>query len=370
MSWAASAWAKEQGRTAGKAMPPALRYLLVCVADRTNDDTLYTWASPKCLAEDVGSSVDSIKEGLRRLEAMGLLARVRRLKPDGSHDTSLLILLRDEACRAKAAELGWTAPASGDEGREPDEPQDVGGVGGNGPPPYESRGWGETDPHGGGKSTPTHIDEPEKGTYSPLPPSRVSPPAAPSADRPLGVVPAGIGPARALPDGYDPDPAGADAFLAAWRAETQLASAADVPEVVRRLWRRLDAADRRRARADLGAWCRQMQRERRSLGSATRYLRDKAWQTLDHIRAGRKEGTAAPTIFVREGSPEWDAWARHEARHGRVLRAIPSKHEAGRGWWMPTLWPPRADEGGAGPDPPAAVPGEGEDEVARLLARG
>jgi hypothetical protein len=358
VSWAASAWAKQAGRQAGKAMSPALRYLLVCVADRTNDDTGYTFASPRCLAEDVGNTVDSIKAGLRRLEEMGYLARVRRLKPDGSHDTSLIILLRDDEARARAAALGWSrpehaAPADGDDGAESDgDPQDMGGWGKMDPTPQKT-GVGENEPPGWGKMDPHPIDEPEKLTHTPQPPSRDAREAVPAGHQPLGLVPSSQ-PAAPLPAGYDPDLAGADAFLAAWQPKT----AADMPAVVHRLWSRLSAEDRRLALARLGDWRAQMEREGRRIGTATRYLRNRAWQVLDVIRAGRRDGTAAPVFWVRRGTPEWEAWERHEARHGRRLVAFPSKHETGEGRHMPSLWPPR--DGHAGAAAAGAIPDAAE----------
>jgi hypothetical protein len=351
MSWEVAGWSMKAVRTAGPAMPAMLRWLLVCIADRTNRDTGYTYVSPRRLAEDHGSSVGFVKDGLRRLEALGFIARVKRLKADGSHDTSLLIVLDSDEAHARAAALGWTKPAPSDGASEAeeggaggeDEAQDVEGWVTTDPTPA-GEGVGHHGPQGGSPQTPPSIDEPGIEPESPQPPSRARRPAEPSTDRPPGIVPAVL-PAGPLPDGYDPDPAGANAFLATWRS-TIRASSADVPEVIRRTWKGLSAEERRRAAGDLDAWHRQMAREKRPLGSATRYLRDKAWEVLDHVRAGRREGTAPPTFFIREGSPEWDAWARHEARHGRRLMAIPSQHEKGRGWWMPTLWPPR--EAGAG----------------------
>jgi hypothetical protein len=370
MSWAASAWAKQAGRAAGKALNPALRYLLVCVADRTNDDTGYTYASPRCLSEDVGNSVDSIKDGLRRLEAMGYLARVRRMKANGSHDTSLIILLVDDEARAKAAQLHWTKPAEGgaDDGEDAagapdDQPQDVEGWGENHPHPG-STGVGGNGPPGWGENDPTHIDEPEKGTLNPPTPSRVREPAEPSAEPRLGMVPS-VEPARALPDGYDPDVAGANAFLETWRS-TVRASVADVPEEIRRIWRKLSVDERRKASAEFEAWRRQMDREKRPFGSATKYLRDKAWEAMDHVRAGRREGTAVPSFFVHEGSDAWRAWVEHRRRAEDRATGYPTTTKDGRrGWYFPSPFPPRSAAPAAGAkaeDDPA--------EVARMLAGG
>ncbi len=266
MSWEVAGWSMKAVRTAGPAMPAMLRWLLVCIADRTNRDTGYTYVSPRRLAEDHGSSVGFVKDGLRRLEALGFIARVKRLKADGSHDTSLLIVLDSDEAHARAAALGWTKPAPSDGASEAeeggaggeDEAQDVEGWVTTDPTPA-GEGVGHHGPQGGSPQTPPSIDEPGIEPESPQPPSRARRPAEPSTDRPPGIVPAVL-PAGPLPDGYDPDPAGANAFLATWRS-TIRASSADVPEVIRRTWKGLSAEERRRAAGDLDAWHRQMARQ-------------------------------------------------------------------------------------------------------------
>jgi hypothetical protein len=358
MSWKTTGWAMEAGRRLGKGLAPNLRWLLVCIADRCNEDTGYTFVRPRKLAEDHGATVDWLKGALRQLEQLGLLARVRRLKPDGSHDTSLLIVLVDEDARARAAELGWTPPLAG----SPDEPepaeaeaQDVEGWGSNHPHPPKVGGRGAADPHGGGDPDPTHIDEPVIEPSIPLTPSQARRQAEPSAGQPLALVPSGQRLAAMQPDGWSPDVGGADAFLAAWEPKT----AGDLPEVVRRLWAKLSADERKAAAARLADWRAQMRREGKRFGTAKAYLRDKAWQVLEHVRAGRRDGTAAAVFWVREGSEEWQAWARHEAREGRRMVAFGSKHEVGLGRHMPSLWPPRMA-------PPAAPQrDEGLDDFAR-----
>lgn len=359
MSWKTTAWAMEAGRKLGKGLPAPLRWLLVCVADRCNEDTGYTFVRPRKLAEDHGNSVDWVKGALRQLEELGLMARVRRLKPDGSHDTSLLIVLVDEEARARAAELGWTPPLAGAADEPEPEPeveaaetQDVGGWGSNHPHPTKVGGRGANHPHGGGESDPTHIDEPESEPIIPLTPSCAKGEGVPSAGQPLAVVPSDKRPAAGQPEGWSPDISGADAFLAAWEPKT----AGDLPEVVRRIWSKLSADERRAAVARLGDWRAQMRRENKRFGTAKAYLRDKAWQVLDHVRAGRRDGTAAAVFWVREGSAEWEAWARHEAREGRRMLAFGSKHETGLGRHMPSLWPPRVA---------AAQRDEGRDDFAR-----
>lgn len=207
--------------------------------------------------------------------------------------------------------------------------------------------------------TPTSIDEPGSEPLSPLPPSRATREAAPSAGQPLAVVPSDKRPAGWQPDGWSPDPAGADAFLASWEPKT----AGDLPEVVRRTWAKLSAEDRRQAVTRLADWRAQMRREGKRFGTAKAYLRDKAWQALDHVRAGRRDGTTPKSFFIRKGSPEWQAWEAYEARHGRRMIAIPSRHEGGIGWWMQTPWPPKGEGAAAGGQEALA---ESHDEFARV----
>lgn len=363
MSWGGVGWAVDRCRTAGRDLPAPLRWLLVLIAERENEDWGYTLISYQKLANYHGNTVDWLKDACRKLEAMGFLARIKRLKVDGSHDFPLFVVLRSAEAYQRALDLGWEPPEQAGEVDDDDglasasdaaDPQDVGEVGVKTPHPPNDGGGGQNTPRVGVK-TPHHIRK--IPLYCPLDPLKAPVAgggAAPSPGQPVGMASAGQGPSVAMPGGIDPDPAGADAFLAEWRSVTKLALASDVPERIRRLWRRLDERDRKRAIGDLPAWSAQMRREQRSVGSAIRYLRDRAWQSLDHVKAGRREGAVSSTFFVRQGTPEWGAWERHEARAGRKMMAIPSKHHAGLGWWFPTLWPPR--DGGTGP--PVAMAGE------------
>ncbi|MFL5063421.1 MAG: hypothetical protein ACJ8FU_08440 [Xanthobacteraceae bacterium] len=45
-------------------------------------------------------------------------------------------------------------------------------------------------------------------------------------------------------------------------------------------------------------------------------------------------------VFVRQGSPEWDAWMR-----ARGPRGAPVTYSGGAaGWWFPSQWPPSSQE--------------------------
>jgi hypothetical protein len=71
---------------------------------------------------------------------------------------------------------------------------------------------------------------------------------------------------------------------------------------------------------------------------------------------GSIAGAKAELIFVFDGTPAYEAWARHQARkngtakwHLTTTKVV--NGEAKRGWYFPTLFPPKADNN-SGSDPP------------------
>lgn len=336
MSWDATAWARDYCRGAGERLAPTGRLMLIMLAERENSDTWHTFVSARTLAEkDCGCSVDSAKSWLRKLEAMGLIARIQRERADGGNGTMLTVMLRSDAHRAMAIELGWQPPA---------ETQDVdprGEISPGGPGENFTRGPGEETPHPGGKNTPGILEPSIIIKNPPSPPAAVSA-ASVATDR--NVVAIGSGHRRTLPDGFNPDREGARAFFARWPTKT----AADNPEVVYRIWARLSPAERKSAFDGVEPYRRQVEREKRKLCTSVTYLRDRAWTVLDALREARREGTATASFWIIEGTHAWAAWERYEAAHGRRMIALPSKWERGRGTHMPTPWPPAGPKASSG----------------------
>jgi len=169
----------------------------------------------------------------------------------------------------------------------------------------------------------------------------------------------------ALPEGsrrrFDPDMAGADAFLSAWPNP----ALTDSPEAIRRLWARLSPDERKAAAAKAVDWRSKAKAGGLRSFSASRYLRDKAWQSLDVLKASQKAGVSAPREFVFEGSDAWKAWCAHRLRTEGLRTGYPviqRREDGRRGWYFPTLWPPRDAAVGQGV---ADKRDEGLDEFAK-----
>lgn len=87
MSWRASAWAKELrlGSPHGKA-------IVLCLADYADAETAECWPSQERLAADAEVSLRNVRDWLSRLEAWGLIERIRRNRATGARDTDCIRL--------------------------------------------------------------------------------------------------------------------------------------------------------------------------------------------------------------------------------------------------------------------------------------
>lgn len=72
-----------------------------------------------------------------------------------------------------------------------------------------------------------------------------------------------------------------------------------------------------------------------------RWLRDGKWTNAELALLP----SAQPTrVFVRDGTPEWEAWAAHARRTGSVPKNPTwSEAERANGWWFPSALPPAAE---------------------------
>lgn len=83
MSARALDWAREQVRIHGPKIPLASRMILLCLADRANDEDL-AWPSIDTLVDDTGGiSRSTIFRHLEPLYGAGLVEKVRRVRDDG-----------------------------------------------------------------------------------------------------------------------------------------------------------------------------------------------------------------------------------------------------------------------------------------------
>ena len=91
MSWDVTAWAAKQtaGSSSGK-------LVLLCAADKA-DSLGSLWWPQKKLVEETELGEDTLRARLADLEALGLIARFKMTRDDGSFTNDLIILLHDQA---------------------------------------------------------------------------------------------------------------------------------------------------------------------------------------------------------------------------------------------------------------------------------
>ncbi|WP_283471905.1 helix-turn-helix domain-containing protein [Methylosinus trichosporium] len=112
MSLEALTWAKKIGAPSSGA-----KYLLIMLANYAGrkGESFYPLTE---IADDMQVSVDSVRRRLGELQDAGMIARVARLRNDGSRSSDVVILLMDDETRGFAESLGWTAARVGEAAAE------------------------------------------------------------------------------------------------------------------------------------------------------------------------------------------------------------------------------------------------------------
>lgn len=95
-------WAKKQ--TVGG---PTKKVILLVLADRASDDNWSTFAGQQTIAREAEVTTRTVQRTLAEFEAMGLLERTERRRPDGYRSSDLITLNRD-----------WDGPLPLDEGSD------------------------------------------------------------------------------------------------------------------------------------------------------------------------------------------------------------------------------------------------------------
>ncbi|MBY6242826.1 helix-turn-helix domain-containing protein [Methylosinus sp. Sm6] len=106
MSLEALTWAKKIAAPSSGA-----KYLLIMLANYAGKkgESFYPLAE---IAADMQVSVDSVRRRLGELQDARMVARIARLRGDGSRSSDVVILLMDDETRAYAEALGWSAEGS------------------------------------------------------------------------------------------------------------------------------------------------------------------------------------------------------------------------------------------------------------------
>ena len=380
MSFAALAWAEQQRAGGG-----VRKCVLLLVASFANEDGA-SWYSQAALAERAEVSSDTVARVLREFEAQDLVYRIPRKGRDGRRISDVIVVLHDERARVYAAGHGWRAGAAGkepgeetrqDQGQDPSQENAI-------EIDAEKRPDAAPDRPGDGNSvgqktgTDPHNMNEHPAFRAPAPPSVHTAPS--------GGIPAGCGGAprtgagaiiESSKESYSPQrpPLTLDRQAALTEFEDSLLTfvrayppTSEPLAKLRRAWAALSPEERQQAVAGL-------ERYRATLGArkpalARVYLRDRLWDTTAALRrAGVRPASAM--VFVRKGSPAFEAWEAHERAAGRrrrierrVFDALtkeftlrsdfadpfvvewrePASGKLLWGYWRATLFPPRAVE--------------------------
>jgi hypothetical protein len=146
-----------------------------------------------------------------------------------------------------------------------------------------------------------------------------------------------------VPAPADLDPAAQARFQRLWAAYPEVGRlTANRDEALAR-FAALSPADQDRAVAAAPIEARKRAEVRSAPLSLHHWLRKERWRNVELPAGAAGAASEAPPtkVFVREGSPEWDAWAEHHRRLGRPM-PTPIRFDSQRaeGWRFESLLPP------------------------------
>lgn len=353
MSFQASTWALAQ-----KVGSPSAKCVLLALANYA-DEYGECWPSQATLSRETEQSLDTVQRRLRDLEKLGLIYRRRQAKANGWRGADAIVLLVDDVARAYAEHHGFDAEA-------------VGGA-------ADDVGEAMPETHGGADGAydeiPTSAPD-ETTSCEPKPQSAVLAKAANCGlgqsrncaaamnNQTLNPIPPLNPPLpQASPVAEPCGEAAANDRLRSWRVDWTAFEAAwiwdsgETRDRAMRAMQRLSAEDRAAAVKWAADHCRAVAAKKTRSVSARKYLSERVFADL-----ARRGGAGRPArVFVRIGSPAWEAWEaewRRGAGRGMPASARMFSLEAvidgerRRGVWRDTLYPP-------GHDPPAAGPAVG-----------
>lgn len=243
----------------------------------------------------------TISRALKRLEAMRLIRREPRLRKDGSRTTDHIWLKRTSDAEDLAIpEEGRKVTAGGQSVRRVGTESREGGDRQSPLTTFESDSESESD---SGSPQP-----PDGGDVSRSKPDREGSEAGQRFAQLLAVYPPG-------------------GLLDANRGEAE------------RKFRGLTPADQELAVRVAAIYAAHV-RQRQGQGAKRLHI----WLDQERFRNVSPAAPAAPRtdlVFLREDTPEWDAWERFERAHGRVPKlARWSETHRASGWWFASALPP------------------------------
>jgi hypothetical protein len=90
------------------------------------------------------------------------------------------------------------------------------------------------------------------------------------------------------------------------------------------------------------SYAAQFSSDRRYVKRAGNWLAKREWETYERRAAdtARACGHDKPFVFVRKGTPAWDAWATYRQGRGESWGWASARLGLGEGRDMPSLFPP------------------------------
>ena len=306
MSWYAVSWARAQ-----QCGSPALKVTLMVLAEFANDQNL-AWPSQRTLSTATEQSVDTVARSLRKLEEKGFIERAgEKKRPDGGKSVVVYRLLFDgerferesqanRSPKSNTADCGIGNTADcGEQYRTEDgtKPANCGDKNLTNKPPKE----------------PTPNPNGELGEGSSIEDQIEKMPSKTAAER-----------FDRLREAWPSDPT--VNWLNVEKRFFQLSAS--------------DQADAARIAPRYVAYCEQIGRKLKFPGN---WIRDRGWEGFieEERKAVAAAAKASVRVFVREGTPAWEAWRAYDVAHGRVPRTAHwSREHRANGWWFDTLFPP------------------------------
>jgi hypothetical protein len=334
MSIEYTTWALKKVR----GIEPPVRILLFALSDAA-DETGVCWPSMKRLSNETELSIPTIKRYRRLLRIVGAITEEKRVDPSGRQSSNRVQL-----------NIGWTGSnwlglsvkisdaekaleqADADTDCEASDDVDAaqGGVHGAPLPPSSQGGHGE--PQGG-----HYVNGGGVHTVTPL----YEPPLEPPVNEEEEAR------ARAF---------GGSGVLEDFNRLVKLFNPGQTEslELGRRKLAALTPEDRDAAMRYAEAFLKAVAAEGRKKPSIAGYLNERRWESVARLAGMGKQERSGGYVFVRVGTPAFEAWNLFMARQGKKPLVIFSETERVSGTWRESLFPPGLTQDAATDDGVAA----------------
>lgn len=317
------------------------KLVAICLADYAKPDTAEAWPKISTLARLCSQSERTVQRKLRLLEELGIIAVIPQLERGRQKENRYVIRLPGSAhpprgCRGDRIDAAGDASCRGDtqsprgeSGREGCQPVTGTGDTADTPPvtllsPLENPPLESTT----GKDSPQPPDAGGRGRPRVFRGNGISEPVRPVARR-RDVQPA-------------LDPADAERFERLWSTFPEGGIAYADRLAAERIFAELTPEDQALAVAAVRGYRAQIERDGSKAKALHRWLKNRRFANIRPAPGAAAAPPAARSrVFVREGTPAWDAWADHLwTRDGKSTPRTWSDSHRAEGWWFPSELPP------------------------------